>query len=112
MIDSYKFGQIVIDGKKYDSDLIIYPDNVDYKWWREEGHLLQKKDLLKVNEYKPEILIIGTGNPGLMKVTEETKNYFESKGISLIIEKTEDACKTYNKLKDNKKIIAALHLTC
>ena len=112
MIESYNFGKIKIDGIKYYSDLIIYPDNIDCKWWREKSHLLQKNDLSNVVNYKPEILIIGTGESGLMKVTEETKNYFESKGISLIIEKTEDACNTYNKLKDNKKIIAALHLTC
>ena len=47
-----------------------------------------------------------------MKVTDETKDYLESKEISLLIENMENACKTYNKLKDYKKIIAALHLTC
>jgi hypothetical protein len=28
MIDSYDFGAIVIDGKRYSSDVIIYPDRV------------------------------------------------------------------------------------
>ena len=32
MIESYKFGEIVIDGTTYTSDVIIYPDNVDDKW--------------------------------------------------------------------------------
>jgi hypothetical protein len=40
MIESYKFGEIIITGKKYDSDLIIYPDHIDSSWWRKEGHLL------------------------------------------------------------------------
>jgi len=40
MIESYKFGEILIDGVTYTSDVIIYPDSVDFKWWRKEGHLL------------------------------------------------------------------------
>jgi hypothetical protein len=37
-----------------------------------------------------------------MKVTDQTKDYLESKEISLLIENMENACKTYNKLKDYK----------
>jgi hypothetical protein len=39
-IESYRFGEIVIDGRRYSNDVIIYPDRVDGKWWREEGHSL------------------------------------------------------------------------
>ena len=112
MIDSYKFGHIIIDGKSYDSDVIIYPDSVDYKWWRKEGHLLQIDDLTDVIDYKPEVLIVGTGNPGLMQVPEETIRFLKSKGIKLIVDNTENACKTYNELEKNKKVVAVLHLTC
>ena len=99
MIDSYSFGKIVIEGKIFNSDVIIYQDNIDHKWWRKEGHLLQKEDLYDVLKHRPKILIVGTGNPGLMKVPEETKQYIKSKGIKLIIDNTEKACKIYNKLK-------------
>jgi len=112
MIDSYKFGRIVIDGESYNSDVIIYPNKVDYKWWRKEGHLLQKDDLADVIKYEPEILIVGKGKPGLMEVPDETKRFVQSKGIELIVDNTENACQTYNKLKENKKVIATLHLTC
>jgi hypothetical protein len=112
MIESYKFGVIIIDGATFTSDVIIYPDMVDCKWWRKEGHLLQKDDLADVIKYEPEILIVGTGKPGLMEVPDETKRFVQSKGIELIVDNTENACKTYNKLKEKKKIIATLHLTC
>ncbi len=46
-----------------------------------------------------------------MKVPEETRKFLESKEIRLIIKETEEACKTYNELKDKKKV-ALLHLTC
>ena len=47
-----------------------------------------------------------------MKISDEVKKFVESKNIELITEKTKDACKTYNELKDKKKVVAALHLTC
>jgi len=34
MIESYAFGSIVVDGRKFTSDLIIYPDgHIDTFWW-------------------------------------------------------------------------------
>ena len=74
--------------------------------------MLQKDDLTDVIRYEPDIIIVGTGEPGLMKVPDETMRFIESKGIELIIEDTKNACKTYNKFKENKKVIATLHLTC
>ncbi len=66
---------IVVNGKKYYSDVIVYPDKVSSQWWREEGHLLVPEDLEKVIEAKPEILIVGTGNLGMMKVPSSTQQW-------------------------------------
>jgi hypothetical protein len=112
MIDSYSFGQIIIKGKTYNSDVIIYQDKVDHKWWRKDGHLLQRDDLSDIIKCNPEILIIGTGQTGLMEVPEDTKRFVQSKGIKLIIDDTENACKIYNNLISKNNVIAALHLTC
>jgi len=62
-------------------------------------------------EDKPEVLIIGTGMYGAMEVPEETREYIRSKGVEIIVEKTKKACELFNELKD-KKVVAALHLTC
>ena len=112
MIESYSFGRIVVDGKEYTSDVIIYPDHVDSSWWRKEGHRLQVVDIEKVIEEKPEILIVGTGASELMKVSEEVKNYITSRGIRLVVDRTKEACKAYNRLSKWAKTIGALHLTC
>ncbi len=112
MIDSYSFGRIVIDGKTYTSDIILYPDRVDDSWWRKSGHLLQKEDLRDIIQYNPEVLIVGTGAYGLMNVLDETKQFLELKGIELRAGVTEEACKTYNELKEKRKVVAAFHLTC
>jgi len=112
MIDSYDFGRIVIDGKRYNSDLIVFPDKVRDGWWRKEGHRLHVEDLKDVLEAKPEMLVVGTGYSGLMTVPPETRKYVESEGIELIAQKTTEACKTFNRLVKSRKVVAALHLTC
>lgn len=112
MIDSYEFGVIVVDGRRYSSDVIIYPDRVKDDWWRKEGHQLGIDDLEEVAEENPDVIVVGKGCPGLMKVLPETERYIKSKGIKLIVQSTEDACKTYNQLSSSQKVIALLHLTC
>jgi hypothetical protein len=112
MIDSYEFGVIVISGKRYSSDVIIYPDRVKDDWWRKEGHQLCIDDLEDVIEENPDVIVVGIGNPGLMRVLTETEKYIKSKGIRLIVQSTKDACKTYNQLSSSQKVIALLHLTC
>lgn len=124
-IDSYSFGRIVIDGKSYSSDVIILKDRVISNWWRREGHTLCLDDLKSIpfissplrgedlgEGEKIEVLIIGTGASGMMKVLKEVMDYFTSKGIKLIEERTEEACRIYNKLSNSHNISAALHLTC
>jgi hypothetical protein len=112
MIDSYSFGKIVVDGETYITDIILYPNKIDDKWWRKSGHLLLKEDLKDIIQFNPDVLVVGTGAYGLMKVPGETKKFIESKGIKLIVEETSEAYKIYNELKDQKKVVAAFHLTC
>jgi len=71
MIEDYSFGKIIINGKKYDSDLIIFKDHIYDSWWRKEGHNLCIDDIKEIIDIKPEVLIIGTGYFGLMKVPQE-----------------------------------------
>ena len=111
-IEHYSFGKITINGKTYTSDVIIYPGRVDSSWWRKEGHNLDIVDLTDVINAKPEVLIVGTGSSGLMKVPKDTISYLESKGIEVHAALTEKAVELFNKLQKDKIIIAALHLTC
>jgi hypothetical protein len=110
-IDSYRFGQIVIDGKKYCHDVMIYPDRVG-SWWPEEGHKVCLQDLEEALGKMPEALIIGTGASELMKVPPEVQEHIASQKIELIVKPTAAACQIYNENFPYRKIIAALHLTC
>ncbi|MFQ5664668.1 MAG: Mth938-like domain-containing protein [Terriglobia bacterium] len=132
LIEKYDFGVLQFEGKEYRRDVIIYPDpagsasggaggsgptggaatRVDASWWRKEGHRLDKADLEAVVRAKPEVLVVGTGYHGCMEVPKETMEFLRSVGIELIAEQTAQACRKYNELKDVRKVVAALHLTC
>lgn len=112
MIDSYQFGQVVVNGKRYSSDVIIFPDRVRGDWWRKTGHQLCLEDIAEVLTDNPEVLIVGIGASGLMTVLPEVQQAVEAQGIKLIVETTDKACHTYNQLCPSQKAVAALHLTC
>ncbi len=112
MIDSYKFGGIVIDGVAYSVDVIVFPDRVRSGWWREVGHSLSVKDLGEVLDFKPDILVVGTGQSGMMKIPEKTRNAIASHGIEFLAMNTGEAVKTFNDRVGGEKVVGAFHLTC
>ena len=114
MIDSYSFGHIVIDKIAYKNDVIVFPDHVQPEWWRKEGHRLQLEDIREaLDEFKPRTLIVGTGRFGIMRVSEEVKQYCEDRDIQLYTEMTDKAVKMYNRLfLTDVNILGAFHLTC
>jgi len=111
-INSYHFGQIVINGQKYTSDVIIFPDRVQGDWWRDESHELTLKDITGIINKNPEILLVGTGASGLMRVLPEVVREAEARHIQLIVQPTGEACDIYNQLSPTQRVVAALHLTC
>jgi hypothetical protein len=112
VIEAYRFGEIVISGKTYQNDVIIYGDHVDSQWWRTQGHILEPDDIKQVIEARPNTVIFGTGQPGLMKVSQSTIAAMKKWKIEAIIMPTEQACKEYNRLAGERNVIACLHLTC
>lgn len=110
MIESYEFGRIKVKGRVYTSDILILHDKVKENWWRKEGHRLSLEDLKEVIEFRPEILIIGTGHNGRMAVPEEVKKFFEERGIKTVALPTREAVRVFNEIIAKK--VGAFHLTC
>lgn len=112
IINDYRFGQITIDGVKYSKDVIIYPERVQENWWRESGHNLSVGDLPDVLASPPEVLVVGRGSVSRMEVPLEIIEVLRAAGIEVIAQSTGDACQTYNRLSETRRVAAALHLTC
>jgi len=112
IIDSYQFGLVVVNGKKYISDVIIFPERVRDDWWRKAAHQLCLDDIAEVLTESPQVLVVGTGASGLMRVLPEVRQVVDAQGTELIVEPTGKACNTYNQLCHSQKVVAALHLSC
>ncbi len=111
-IDSYGFGEIVIDGRTYRSDVIVFPERVRSDWWRAEGHRLGREDLREILDSDPKIIIVGTGCYGRMKVPWELVESLDREGIELLAYDSRKACEVFNGMPDDKRTVAAIHLTC
>jgi hypothetical protein len=111
-IDSYDFGHIVIDGKTYSQDLLIWPGHIKSDWWRAESHLLQTPDVFEALAADLQVLVVGTGAYGRMEVDRELATYLREKGIELLAKPTREACLAINQMPQNRRWAAALHLTC
>lgn len=113
MITDYHFGSVTVEGHTYRSDVIIYPERVQENWWRKEGHSLQLADMEGIMAQDPQVLVVGTGAYGGLKVSAEVRDALSNLGIKLIARKTAEACAEYNTLvKAGTRVVAALHLTC
>jgi hypothetical protein len=112
-IEAYVYGSMTIDGKVYKKDLVIFPDRLDPEWWRKEGHSLGAEDLDEVFKEKPEVLVIGTGSLGLMRIPLPTRLALKENNIELIAKKTDAAVRFYNEQAQMKRrVVGAFHLTC
>jgi len=112
-IDSYQFGNIVIDGINYSSDCLILVEAVQSNWLRKRGHLLSAEDLQPIITAKPSVLIVGSGASGLMKISDEARQVLLEEDIQLEVVDTAKAVKRFNELSQTGvNIAAALHLTC
>ncbi|MDD5145623.1 MAG: MTH938/NDUFAF3 family protein [Candidatus Pacebacteria bacterium] len=120
MIEEYNFGEILIDGKKYDRDIEVRWTGEILPWQKKESHLIDLEDVKRAIDQNPGTIVIGTGESGQVKVTEEAEKEIKQKGIKLIIDLTEQAIRTFNILKEDsleeegvqEKVIGLFHLTC
>ena len=113
-IDSYSFGRIRVDGDDYSKDLILLRGEVRSPWWRGAGgHIFAPPDLEDVVAAAPEIVVLGTGYFGRVKVLDETLTEFADAGSEVVVERTGVAVEIFNRLAaEGRDVAAALHLTC
>ena len=110
-IDGTSFGSIIIDGEQISHDIWIFNDESIER--RNRNHHFSLDELKILLRGSPKIIVVGTGQSGVVKTDPEAKAYAEEQMIEIICLPTPEAIKRYNKLKKaKKKIAAAFHVTC
>ncbi len=114
MIESCGFGSIVIGGRKFRSDLIIYPDGrIEDNWRRLSGHRLIADDIRALVEARPEVIVAGTGVYGRMKPDSHLLEMLEKLGIGFYAMANKKAMAHFNaELEAGRKVGGCFHLTC
>jgi hypothetical protein len=113
MIESYSFGSMTVLGEKHRNDLKIIDNQIIGSWWRREGHALYAEDIDDILYSAVEMLVVGTGAYGSMRVTEEAAKAIAGRGIKLVAVPTKEAATIFNTLYgQGKRVAGAFHLTC
>ncbi len=115
-IEDYSFGSITIDGKVYTKDLWIINGNIkkrDKSIARSKfgtSHRITRKELKRVISQKTRRVIVGSGDSGLVSLTDKAAKYLEEKGIELEICKTGELKQREEEISEKDSGI--IHLTC
>ncbi len=110
MIQAFEFEKIVIDGKEFNVDVMIYPNGQIKKWKRKDEHDLQISDLKKILKQEPKLVILGLGTIGNLKVQPSVYDELDKVGISVLSFKTEKAIETYKEQREEQGTAALFHL--
>ena len=112
-LTGYSFGRVKVDGRTMTRDLILLGDEILSPWIRKEGHRLHIADLKWVLDRRPDVLIVGTGTFGALRVSSEVVDILGEGGIELLSVKTEEAIAVYNhRVNRGDRVACCLHLTC
>ena len=114
MIEHYATGSyMTVDGHNYRRDLKIIRGQVTGNWWRKQGHRLDTEDIADILSAKPEMLVIGTGYAGNMRIPDSVRAAIENQNISVVAAETAKAVSIFNRLNgEGKNVAGAFHLTC
>jgi hypothetical protein len=110
-INSTKFGEIVINGKPYDSDMTVY-------WngrlaYRGKEHVFEIGEFVKILRASPEMVVIGVGQSGGVKIAPEVRQWAENKKIRIYAENTPKAVEIFNAFaNEGRKVVGVFHVTC
>jgi len=115
--DSIEWGTVVVDGRKYDYDVVITPKGElkprTSKREKFGSHTFGRDELERLHKSGTEVIVVGTGTSDLASLSNEAKNFAKQKGVEVIELPSQEAINRYNELaKGKKKVGAMIHITC
>jgi len=114
MIEKCRFGSMTIEGRRFASDLMIFPDGqVKAGWRRASGHRLCLADIQELVAAQPQVIVVGSGIFGRMKAVQDLEQLLNQQGIRMLMARTKAAALLFNdKRRVHPMVGACFHLTC
>jgi hypothetical protein len=119
-VEAFHFGSITIDGKKFDCDVLVYPDgSVDErkgKLFKHSSHRITKSDLerLTAKGERPEVIIVGLGTGSAASIDADAEEWARDEEIEITAVPSDEAVEKLNRLMEegDKSSAALIHVTC
>jgi hypothetical protein len=109
-IDSTRFGEVVIDGRTYFSDVTLYWDGTIEH--REKDIIIDMDELSHILEKKIDIIVIGTGQEGTLGLMDNVRQLLADRKIRIFELKSPDAIEIFNSFaSQGKRVAAIIHTT-
>jgi hypothetical protein len=116
-IDGTTFGSIAIGGETAPHDVIVRLDGKVKKRKKKlskavygTSHVISLDEAKFVYEKAAEGIVIGSGQHGMVRLSDEAADYFKRKKCSVKLEPTPEAIRTWNEARG--KWIGLFHVTC
>ncbi len=110
-VEFKKFGEITINGQVFYSDMTVYWNGK--MSYRSKEHVVEFGEFMKILKSEPEIVVIGKGEEGVLKVSEEVLRWAKAKKVDLYFENTGKAADIFNAFANQgKKVVGIFHVTC
>ena len=116
-IDATEFGSITIDGCVIEHDVIVRLGGKVKKRKKKlskrvynTSHIVSLDEAKHVFEKGAERLIVGSGQQGMVVLSDEAEDYFRRKGCAVELAPTPVAVQRWNKAKG--AVIGLFHVTC
>lgn len=116
-IDKTKFGSITIAGEKYEHDVLIRLDGSVEKRKKKlskaefgTSHILSKAEAKYIYEDGVEWILIGSGQTGMVRLSDEAEEFFKQKGCQVKLMPTPEAIERWNEAEGRG--IGLFHVTC
>ena len=110
-IQYVKFGEVKIDNHVFYSDMIVWWDGE--KEFVAKNHVFDMKMFSRLLRKKPDVVVIGTGQQGMVKISDDVFQLAKEKGIKVFVDTSAKAADIFNgMLATGKKAVAFIHTTC
>lgn len=106
LITAYEQGTVSINKQPYTENLVVLPSKVYTPWTVKDFDSIQAEDFMMIADLNPEVVILGTGSTHRFIHPKLTKPLMD-KGIPVECMTTDAACRTYNILMSEGRLVAA-----
>ncbi|MFO7976280.1 MAG: MTH938/NDUFAF3 family protein [Candidatus Hydrogenedentota bacterium] len=117
VINGTSFGNITVDGKIYDHDIVIRLRGKVKKRKKQlskeetgSSHMVSREEAKHIYEDGASLVIIGCGQYGALDLSPEARAYFHKRNCVVDMRPTPEALQVWNSAENN--VVAVFHVTC